>query len=95
VVDGIQPGPGENYIDTWVGTVSSSGSRTTTVPSRSSSGSGSRTHDPWDAPAEYVDRYRKEQMPMPDSLTRPEGTGRGTIPAFLDFFLNVYSDHRT
>ncbi len=49
-------------------------------------------HDPWDAPAEYADLYRRLDMPMPSSLRRPELPGDGPFRSFLDFFLNVHSD---
>jgi arylsulfatase len=44
-------------------------------------------HDPWDAPAEAVERYRGVDITMPNSTQRPtiEGTGRygGLLNAFL------------
>jgi arylsulfatase len=44
-------------------------------------------HDPWDAPAEAVERYRGVDITMPNSTRRPtiEGTGRygGLLNAFL------------
>jgi arylsulfatase len=49
-------------------------------------------HNPWDAPGEFVDLYRNRNMPMPGSLNRPVLTADGPFRAFLDYFVNVYSD---
>lgn len=50
-------------------------------------------HDPWDAPAEYVDRYDPAQIPMPRSLTRPEPT-TGDFGRYLDK-IREYCDSAT
>jgi arylsulfatase A-like enzyme len=49
-------------------------------------------HDPWDAPADYVDLYRSAEMPTPASLERPKLPGEGAFHEFLNYFLNVHSD---
>jgi arylsulfatase len=49
-------------------------------------------HDPWDAPAEYADLYRRQDMPMPESLERPELPRDGALRQFLGYLLNVHSD---
>lgn len=49
-------------------------------------------HDPWDAPSEYVDRYRHVDMPMPSSLRRPDLPESGAFKDFLNYFLNIHSD---
>jgi arylsulfatase len=43
-------------------------------------------HDPWDAPAEYVDRYRDAEIPL-DSTRRPELPATGPFRAFAERFL--------
>jgi arylsulfatase len=87
------PVSGESYIDTWVGNRVVKWIEDYDRPEPFFQWVGfPGPHDPWDAPAEYVDRYRNEQMPMPGSLTRPELPAEGPFRAFLDFFLNVYSD---
>lgn len=40
-------------------------------------------HDPWDAPAEYVDRYRDTDIPLPGSLSEPRTYG-GTFGGYVD-----------
>ncbi len=45
-------------------------------------------HDPWDAPASYVDRYRDADMPMPASLKRPELPEPGPMRAFLEMMFH-------
>lgn len=52
-------------------------------------------HDPWDAPAEYVDLYRHGAMPMPGSLRRPDIPEDGPFRDFLSFFLWKHSDSAT
>lgn len=52
-------------------------------------------HDPWDAPADYVDLYRDIAMPMPATLERPEIPDEGPFKSFLDFFVWHHSDSRT
>lgn len=49
-------------------------------------------HDPWDAPADYVDLYRDVAMPMPGSLRRPDLPEAGPFRNFLAYFLNTHSD---
>ena len=49
-------------------------------------------HDPWDAPADYVDLYRDLPMPMPGSLRRPDLPETGPFRNFLAYFLNTHSD---
>jgi arylsulfatase len=51
-------------------------------------------HDPWDAPADYVDRYRGRDMPLPGSLERPTLPEAGRFRQFLQYFLMVHSDTR-
>jgi arylsulfatase A-like enzyme len=49
-------------------------------------------HDPWDAPADYVDLYRDTTMPMPGTLRRPDLPDSGPFKKFLEYFLNTHSD---
>jgi arylsulfatase len=51
-------------------------------------------HDPWDAPAEAVQRYRGVDISMPDSTRRPTIEGTGRYGALLNSFLWV-SDSET
>lgn len=44
-------------------------------------------HDPWDAPAEAVDRYRHVDISMPSSTRRPDVEGTGRYSALLNSFL--------
>lgn len=44
-------------------------------------------HDPWDAPAEAVARYRDADMSMPRSTRRPVVEGTGRYGALLNSFL--------
>jgi arylsulfatase len=46
-------------------------------------------HDPWDAPAEAVARYRDVHITMPTSTTRPELEGTGRYQHLLNAFLGV------
>lgn len=50
-------------------------------------------HDPWDAPAEYVERYRDAEITL-DSTKRPEVPEAGPLKEFLDRFLS-YSTSAT
>ena len=50
-------------------------------------------HDPWDAPAEYVERYRDAEITL-DSTRRPEVPPDGPLKKFLDTFL-AYSTSQT
>lgn len=49
-------------------------------------------HDPWDAPAEYVDRYRDTVMPMPRSSRPPTALPSATAQALYDYVAAVHSD---
>ena len=51
-------------------------------------------HDPWDAPAEAVQRYRGVDISMPSSTRRPTIEGTGRYGALLNAFLWV-SDSET
>ncbi len=51
-------------------------------------------HDPWDAPAEAVERYRDVDISMPVSTRRPDMEGTGRYGALLGGFLWV-SDSET
>ena len=51
-------------------------------------------HDPWDAPAEAVQRYRDVEISMPRSTRRPAIEGTGRYGALLNSFLWV-SDSET
>ena len=51
-------------------------------------------HDPWDAPAEAVRRYRGVDISMPTSTRRPTTEGTGRYGALLNSFLWV-SDSET
>ena len=51
-------------------------------------------HDPWDAPAEAVERYRDVDISMPTSTRRPEVEGTGRYGALLGAFAWV-SDSET
>ena len=51
-------------------------------------------HDPWDAPAEAVERYRGVDISMPTSTRRPEVEGTGRYGALLEPFTWV-SDSET
>jgi choline-sulfatase len=51
-------------------------------------------HDPWDAPAEAVERYRDVDISMPRSTERPTVEGTGRYGALLNSFLWV-SDSET
>ena len=44
-------------------------------------------HDPWDAPAEAVQRYRGVDISMPSSTRRPTIEGTGRYGALLNSFL--------
>jgi choline-sulfatase len=44
-------------------------------------------HDPWDAPAAAVDRYRDVEISMPRSTRRPNVEGTGRYGALLNSFL--------
>ena len=44
-------------------------------------------HDPWDAPAEAVQRYRDVDISMPSSTRRPDVEGTGRYGALLNSFL--------
>ncbi len=46
-------------------------------------------HDPWDAPAEAVRRYRDVDISMPSSTRRPTAEGTGRYGALLNAFLWV------
>ncbi len=46
-------------------------------------------HDPWDAPAEAVDRYRDVDISMPVSTTRPTLEGTGRYKRILKGFLTM------
>lgn len=46
-------------------------------------------HDPWDAPAEAVDRYRGVDISMPASTKRPATKGTGRYEGLLESFLWV------
>jgi choline-sulfatase len=50
-------------------------------------------HDPWDAPAEYVEQYRDAEITL-DTTTRPEIPADGPLKEFLDAFL-AYSTSQT
>lgn len=50
-------------------------------------------HDPWDAPAEYVDQYRDIDIPL-DSTRRPDVPEDGPLKGFLETFL-FYSSSET
>lgn len=52
-------------------------------------------HDPWDAPADYVDLYRDTAMPVPASLRRPDIPDDGPFHDFLSFFVWKHSDSAT
>jgi arylsulfatase len=49
-------------------------------------------HDPWDAPREYLDRYRGTAIPMPRTLRRPDIPDHGPFRAFLSYWLWTHSD---
>ena len=46
-------------------------------------------HDPWDAPAEALDRYRDTDISMPRSTRRPDVEGTGRYGALLRAFLSL------
>jgi arylsulfatase len=48
-------------------------------------------HDPWDAPAAAVERYRTGEIPMPRSVELPELPGAGPLETFLRAMM-IYSD---
>ena len=50
-------------------------------------------HDPWDAPAEYVEQYRDAEITL-DTTRRPEVPADGPLKEFLDTFL-AYSTSQT
>ncbi len=52
-------------------------------------------HDPWDAPAEFVDLYRDVAMPTPGTLRRPDIPEAGPFRDFIEFFLWVHSSSET
>jgi choline-sulfatase len=52
-------------------------------------------HDPWDGPAEYVERYRDVAMPMPRSTERPDTASAGPFEDFLAFCLWIHSSSET
>lgn len=52
-------------------------------------------HDPWDAPADYVDLYRQSAMPMPATLRRPDIPEDGPFHDFLSFWVWRHSDSAT
>jgi arylsulfatase len=51
-------------------------------------------HDPWDAPAAAVERYRAADIPMPRSVELPELPGAGPLKIFLRAMM-TYSDSDT
>lgn len=85
------PLPAEHYQDTWVGNQ---------AVEWIESHSGDRPfflwvgfpgpHDPWDAPAEYVERYRGVDIPL-DSTRRPDLPDSGPLRVFLEAFLGYSS----
>jgi choline-sulfatase len=46
-------------------------------------------HDPWDAPAEAVARYRELEVSMPPSTARPDVEGAGSYGRLLRGFLHL------
>jgi choline-sulfatase len=50
-------------------------------------------HDPWDAPAEYVEQYRNADIEL-DTTTRPEMPAEGPLKEFLEAF-GKYSSSQT
>ena len=52
-------------------------------------------HDPWDAPADFVDLYRGTAMPMPATLRRPDIPDEGPFADFLSFFVWNHSHSAT
>lgn len=52
-------------------------------------------HDPWDAPAEYVDLYRQTAMPMPATLRRPDIPESGPFHDFLSYWVWKHSNSAT
>lgn len=52
-------------------------------------------HDPWDAPAEFVDIYRDVAMPMPSTLRRPDIPAEGPFADFLSFWVWNHSHSAT
>ncbi len=47
-------------------------------------------HDPWEAPAEYVDHYRDADVPL-DTTARPPLPEDEQFRVFVDYFLNEWS----
>jgi arylsulfatase len=90
---GANPVSGDDYIDAWHGRRAAQWMEEYDRPQPFFQWVGfPGPHDPWDAPAEYADRYRNIEMPMPTSLERPELPAGGPFRQFLDYFLNVHSD---
>lgn len=87
------PISGDDYIDTWHGHRAEQWIEDFDRPQPFFQWIGfPGPHDPWDAPAEYVDIYRDLDMPMPVSLTRPQPSEVPPFKQFLDYFLYVHSD---
>lgn len=85
------PLPAEHYLDTWVG------DRAVEWIDGWSGGGPfflwvgfPGPHDPWDAPAEYVERYQGSDIPL-DSTNRPDVPENGPLQVFLQRFLDYSS----
>lgn len=81
------PLPAEHYLDNWTGDRAARWieNRATEQPFFLWVGFPG-PHDPWDAPAEYVDRYRDTDIPL-DSTSRPELPAGGPFRAFAETFM--------
>jgi len=81
------PLPAAHYIDTWVGdrAVQWIDTRGDQQPFFLWVGFPG-PHDPWDAPAKYVDQYRDADIPL-DSTRRPDVPADGPLTWFLEYFL--------
>lgn len=85
------PLPTEHYQDTWVGRQAATWieSQATDQPFFLWVGFPG-PHDPWDAPAEYVERYREAEIEL-DSTRRPDVPDDGPLRIFLRTFLDYSS----
>ncbi|AYY11819.1 DUF4976 domain-containing protein [Actinobacteria bacterium YIM 96077] len=85
------PLPPEHYLDAYVGRQAARW-----IDSRSESDpfflwvGFPGPHDPWDAPDQYVEKYRDDEIPL-DSTKRPEVPGSGPLSTLLNTFLDYSS----
>jgi arylsulfatase len=81
------PLPTADYIDSWTGAMAARWIDNVTEEAPFFLWVGfPGPHDPWDAPAEYVERYRDADIPL-DTTRRPELPPSGPFRAFAERFM--------